>query len=148
MAAENETIQSRGDGWEESIWCCKKGGIKQSSMEDGAASHLRDRPLIIHGDLSTPIEGENHYCEPESHMYASSFSDFHFSSQSQIVAFVPCAFGDIMSNYGQILRIQLWNQWAVQILLSCTYGAVICVLSNECNQQGTLLVTHYWWKHG
>lgn len=28
--------------------------------------HLRDRPLIIHGALSTPIEGENHSCESES----------------------------------------------------------------------------------
>lgn len=27
---------------------------------------LRDRPLIIHGALSTPIEGENRSCEPES----------------------------------------------------------------------------------
>lgn len=25
---------------------------------------LRDRPLIIHGALSTPIEGENRSCEP------------------------------------------------------------------------------------
>lgn len=54
----------------------EKGGIKWSSME-GGASHLRDRPLIIHGALSTTTtEGENHYSEPEScplmHMMGSA----------------------------------------------------------------------------
>lgn len=29
-------------------------------------------PLIIHGALSTPIEGENHSCEPESSQRALS----------------------------------------------------------------------------
>lgn len=77
-------------------------------MEDGGASHLRDGPLIIHGAISTPIEGENHHCEPESYT-CSPFSVFCFSSHEIFGLFdeqwicVPC---DIVSNYGQRLRMQ------------------------------------------
>lgn len=60
LAAESET-QRRG----ENIWC-RKGSINEAGWRTGGGSHLRDGPLIIHGALSTPIEGENHYCEPES----------------------------------------------------------------------------------
>lgn len=72
LAAESEMTR-RGNSWKENIWWCRKGRIKQSSMEDGGASHLRERPLIIHGAISSPIEGENHHCENESCTYFSSF---------------------------------------------------------------------------
>lgn len=62
-----------GVGWEDGG--VQKRGIKWSSVE-GGASHLRDRPLIIHRALSTTTEGENHYSEPEScplmHMMCSA----------------------------------------------------------------------------
>lgn len=40
------------------------GGVKNKVMGGGGVH--RDRPLIIHRVLSTPIEGENCSCEPES----------------------------------------------------------------------------------
>lgn len=89
---------------EENIWWCRKVGIKQSSMEDGGASHLGDGPLIFHETISTPIEGENHRCETESCTYASFFSCLlvflswnpqPFFDKQQLC--VPC---DIVSNYG------------------------------------------------
>lgn len=68
---------------------------------------LRDSPLIIHGALSTPIEGENRSCEPESNHHAHPpsspcppLSSFFFPLQSRslfffflnVLPFVSCVF--------------------------------------------------------
>lgn len=41
---------------------------------------LRERPLIIHRALSTPIEGENRSCEPESSHHAQPLASLSFPS--------------------------------------------------------------------
>lgn len=62
----------RGDKWKHTQVSAKEGRRgkrekreqwREQKEEDGGLL-LRDRPLIIHGALSTPIEGENRSCEP------------------------------------------------------------------------------------
>lgn len=62
----------RGDKWKHTQESAKEGRRgkrekreqwREQKEEDGGLL-LRDRPLIIHGALSTPIEGENRSCEP------------------------------------------------------------------------------------
>lgn len=53
----------------------REGGEREHSVmrrkrRKGGRWLLRDSPLIIHGALSTPIEGENRSCEPESNHHA------------------------------------------------------------------------------
>lgn len=44
----------------------RSGTSRGDEVGGGGCSTSEIRPLIIHGALSTPIEGENHSCEPES----------------------------------------------------------------------------------
>lgn len=73
-AAERETMSRIEEEINENThrWVPKKEGEGKGKKENSDVNRkrrmggllLRDRPLIIHGALSTPIEGENRSCEP------------------------------------------------------------------------------------
>lgn len=93
-------MKSRGYGWEENIWWCRKERNKVKQHWKGCKSPER-------WAINNPWSLKYYDWRRKSLLWAWKLH-IHFpfikSPASMKVGFVPCTFGDIMSNYGQILR--------------------------------------------